>query len=423
MNHPHVDRRLAARTIATAMTLSLAATSFATTAQAAITKPFEPTSSLQLSPGIDYAQGTMRTTGGLRQSVRVATIEPWLSSVRLKSVLSNDKVVRREVVTSMGIRTSGPARQAMVSTNGDMSTRNRVDAYAAPQSMAVSDGELLLAQACTRPTLGIDPDGGVQIGDVRAHVEVLPPGRTMTKQVGRVNTHRDDGKVVLFTQRFAASTRTRSGGREVVLKLADTLRPNGVQRVEVLRVRRGGGDTKLRPGQAVLSVNNPKAKWVHELRAGQKFDLITQVVRYVDNRCGGTIQVAAGWSEISEAVGGNHFTLRSSRIAAPSRAEYSPSVQRHPRSGVGVTKDGRVLMVTVDGRQSGYSIGVTLAEMGQLMRSLGAVHAFNLDGGGSTVMARRVLRSGEYKVANRPSDGRQRPATQSIVAYAVDLTR
>lgn len=56
------------------------------------------------------------------------------------------------------------------------------------------------------------------------------------------------------------------------------------------------------------------------------------------------------------------------------------------------------------------------------MHSLGAVHAFNLDGGGSTVMARRMLKSGEYKVANRPSDGQQRPATQSIVAYEVDST-
>ena len=413
MNHPLVDRRLAARTIATAMTLSLAATSFATTAQAAITKPFEASSTLQLSPGIDYAKGTMRTTGGRRQSVRVATIEPWLPSIRLKSVLSNNKVVRREVVTRMGIRTSRSTRQAMVSTNGDMSTRDRMDAYAAPQSMAVSNGELLLAQACTRPTLGIDPDGGVQIGDVRAHVEVRLPGRTVTKQVHRVNTHRDDGKVVLFTQRFAASTRTRSGGREVVLKLADTLRPNGVQQVEVVRVRRDG-DTKLRTGQAVLSVNNRNAKWVYELRVGQKMDLTTQVVRRVDNRCGGTIKAAAGWSEISEAVGGNHFTLRNSRIAAPSRAVYAPSVQRHPRSGVGVTEDGRVLMITVDGRQSGYSVGVTLAEMGQL-------HAFTRCGRCLQPRWRWVRRHGPAHAQERRVQGGQPTIRWSATAgHAID---
>ena len=67
------------------------------------------------------------------------------------------------------------------------------------------------------------------------------------------------------------------------------------------------------------------------------------------------------------------------------------------------------------------SAGVTLAEMGQLMKSLGAMHAFNLDGGGSTVMARFNASSGRFAVANRPSDGRQRPATQAFAAFRSGL--
>ena len=80
-------------------------------------------------------------------------------------------------------------------------------------------------------------------------------------------------------------------------------------------------------------------------------------------------------------------------------------------------------MVTVDGRQSGYSVGVTLAEMGRLMKSLGAKHAFNLDGGGSAVMARFKPQSGRFGVANRPSDGRQRPATQAFAVFRVTPKR
>jgi exopolysaccharide biosynthesis protein len=63
---------------------------------------------------------------------------------------------------------------------------------------------------------------------------------------------------------------------------------------------------------------------------------------------------------------------------------------------------------------------VTLAEMGQLLKFLGARDAFNLDGGGSTVMARHKAGSGTFEVANRPSDGRQRPATQAFAAFNVD---
>ena len=79
---------------------------------------------------------------------------------------------------------------------------------------------------------------------------------------------------------------------------------------------------------------------------------------------------------------------------------------------------GDVLMVVLDGRRSG-SRGVTLGEMGYLMVSLGAEQAFNLDGGGSSVMARFDKRTRKFVVANKPSDGRQRPATQAFAAFQV----
>ncbi len=358
----------------------------------------------------------MRTAGTLKQSVRVATVWPNHPSVRLRSLLSNDKVIRRELPTRMAKRKSGPGMVAIVGTNGDMSTAQRMDAYAAPQSMAISGGELLVAQACTRPTLGIDSAGGARIEDVRVHITMSLPGRKVTKQVHRVNTHRDDGATVLFTSRFARSTRTAPGGLEVVLSLADTLRPSGMQEVRVLEVRRGAGNTPLEPGKAVLSVKSSRNDWVKDLRVGDRMRLETTIVRNVNNRCGGKLDVAPGWGDIVEAVGGNHFTVRSGMVAAPSRQLYAPGSERHPRTNVGVTADGRVLMVTVDGRQRGYSTGVKLAEMGRLMISLGAVEAFNLDGGGSTMMGRRFP-SGKFRVTNRPSDGRERLATQALVAF------
>ncbi|MFD1271042.1 phosphodiester glycosidase family protein [Streptomyces kaempferi] len=60
---------------------------------------------------------------------------------------------------------------------------------------------------------------------------------------------------------------------------------------------------------------------------------------------------------------------------------------RQPRTLVGIDRRGQLLLVTVDGRQPGVSEGFTLAEAARFMRSLGAVRALNLDGGGSTAMA------------------------------------
>ena len=160
-----------------------------------------------------------------------------------------------------------------------------------------------------------------------------------------------------------------------------------------------------------------RGKWVRQLRMGQRMDLKTSIVRNVDNPCGGKLRVASGWDDVVEAMGGNYYVARNGSVDAPSRREYAPSVQRHPRTSVGVTADGRILMVTVDGRRAGYSVGVTLAEMGRLMISLGARHALNLDGGGSTVMAKRNLATGAFSIANRPSDGRERVHSQALAAF------
>lgn len=419
MNSPILSLALGRRVAVTTLALAILATPFASAAEAAITKPYQPKNKVALAPGIKFSVGTMKTTGGRPQSVRVGTIETRHESVHLKAVLSNEKVVWREIVTRMAKRKSRPSRRAMVATNGDMSMRNRVDAYAAPHSMAVGNRELMVAQTCVRPTLGVDPDGDARIGMVRADISVVPPGKNQPRRIHRVNTHRDDRLTVLFTQRFGPSTKTAGGGVEVILQLEDTLRPKGVQRVKVLKVRSGKGDTTLRSGQAVLSVKDPNTKWVYRLRVGQRFDLTTRIVRKANHPCGSSVREATDWSGISEAQGGNYFTARGSKVAAPSKAVYLPGTQRHPRTNVGITADGRVLMVTVDGRRT-KSVGVTLAEMGQLMISLGATHAFNLDGGGSTVMARRMLGSGTFEVSNKPSDGRQRPATQSLVAFDLD---
>ena len=69
-----------------------------------------------------------------------------------------------------------------------------------------------------------------------------------------------------------------------------------------------------------------------------------------------------------------------------------------PRSAIGQRKDGTVLFLVVDGRQPGYSIGATLADMQNIMYKQGAYIAANLDGGSSTTLYYNG------KVVNKPAD-------------------
>lgn len=55
-----------------------------------------------------------------------------------------------------------------------------------------------------------------------------------------------------------------------------------------------------------------------------------------------------------------------------------------PRTAVGLKRDGSLVMYTIDGRQSGYSIGATLTQVAERMSSSGCVTALSLDGGGSS---------------------------------------
>jgi exopolysaccharide biosynthesis protein len=82
---------------------------------------------------------------------------------------------------------------------------------------------------------------------------------------------------------------------------------------------------------------------------------------------------------------------------------------------VGVAGDGRrLLLVTVDGRQPGYSAGMTLRELAALLRSLGARDALNLDGGGSTTFV-VAPGGGEPRIANQPSDSTgERPVGNAL---------
>jgi hypothetical protein len=87
--------------------------------------------------------------------------------------------------------------------------------------------------------------------------------------------------------------------------------------------------------------------------------------------------------------------------------DYTFSAYRHARTFVGVDSRGRLLLATADG-VPGVSAGLTLTEEADVMRSLGAVDAMNLDGGGSTEFA------SEGQLVNDASSSPLRPVGDSI---------
>jgi hypothetical protein len=114
-----------------------------------------------------------------------------------------------------------------------------------------------------------------------------------------------------------------------------------------------------------------------------------------------------GWPGIMDWMGGQPELIRNGNIVAPHNCGYI--CNRQPRTALGATANGTILMAVVDGRRSDYSVGMTLEGLARFMKDEGAVRAVNLDGGGSTTMWVKG------NVVNRPSDGGQRSVTNAFL--------
>lgn len=89
----------------------------------------------------------------------------------------------------------------------------------------------------------------------------------------------------------------------------------------------------------------------------------------------------------------------------------------NPRTAVGLSQDGRYFyLMVVDGRQAGWSMGTTLYETGQWLARFGAWNGLNLDGGGSTALAR--LTNGRAVLLNQPSGGEERYDGNNLGVFA-----
>ena len=119
---------------------------------------------------------------------------------------------------------------------------------------------------------------------------------------------------------------------------------------------------------------------------------------------------------VVEAVGANIFLVRNGEINISSNTNYYSS--RASRTCVGITYDGRVVMMVLDGRQEPFSCGGANIEIAQIMLDAGCVTAVNLDGGGSTTFAAKAEGSDDIVVVNRPSDGYERSVSSSLMVVS-----
>jgi exopolysaccharide biosynthesis protein len=273
-------------------------------------------------------------------------------------------------------------------TNGritmNMFNRNTPDGETFVRFQALTTTmRLLVDKTIVRPVEGINRNPGVirncgGTGDVPTNL----PRHDFTCT--------DPDELVVITPEFGANTPSGDGVEAVV----DT---SGI----VTAVRNRTGGTVPPDGMLVQGIGAEATWLIENVHVGARIrfkvnvtDARRKQVNFDSNDSavnGGPGLVVGGRVEIRPVADG---------LVHPDNPSFMWrwGTHRHPRTMAGVDGKNRILLVTVDGHQPGYSLGLSLVECAQLMLGLGAVDAMNLDGGGSTAM---VVNG---KLVNFPSD-------------------
>jgi hypothetical protein len=276
-----------------------------------------------------------------------------------------------------------------------------------PLGLLVSDGELKSEPYPGRTVFAMGSDGGYLFGRPLLEASVTPEGGA-SRSLSGLNHLRGKNEIVAYTRAYSESTHTSAEGTEVVVCINRTPRPGEPVSGMVKEILAGRGNTPLEKDILILSGSGAGAKWLEEnLKPGANLSILFSL-KSDDGR---------DWNSISEAVGGGPRLVKDGAVVNTAKEEgFKPDVSAGtaPRTAVGVTSDGKIIIATVDGRQP-QSKGMTLEELAKFMQSRGYIQAMNLDGGGSTTLATA------HGILNSPSDGKERPVADAIAVLGAPL--
>ncbi|WP_264554719.1 phosphodiester glycosidase family protein [Halocatena marina] len=314
----------------------------------------------------------------------------WVRGYRLTAALDQETSAG---LVSPGLTAAAPVSEmtnsagAVAGVNGDFFDINGTNA---PIGAEIGARELHKGPAPGRTgTVGVDEDGLGRIANVTLSGSVTFHDGEQSLTALNESTLARNG-VGLFTPLWGSTSRTN------VVQDATRVREVIVQEGTVAAASSTITDTPIPENGYVLIGRETGAKTLNGLSTGDSIDIAYSAE--TDSP-----------SPLSFAVGGNPQLLYDGQLP-----ETLDDERAEPRTAAGVSDDGSTLyLVAIDGRQR-FSRGVTLFELGTLMRHFGATDAINLDGGGSTTLVARDAGTEHLSVANSPSDGSERAVPNGV---------
>lgn len=286
--------------------------------------------------------------------------------------------------------------KAVAGVNGDFFTYNPIP-Y--PMGTFIEDGEIIsspIERAYALPTFYLDifNNADITFFDRSMKITSLESGKSVNISI--INKAADMNMVTLLNRNwgsksFGSKYNNEANGEMVEMVVVD----------DVVK--------EIRIGQEAVAI--PDNGYVICVRGERKEPLLENF------KVGDRVKLELGTSpnleNIKFAIGGGSIILRDGQVTNSN----INTAGNQPRTGIGITKDGKELIIaTLDGRDASY-IGVSQELFAAILKDLGAYNALNLDGGGSTTMAIRPLDKQMAEVVNKPSEGTQRKVVNGIGVF------
>lgn len=267
-----------------------------------------------------------------------------------------------------------------------------------PLGIVVTDGVLRSSDG-GHYAIGFYEDGSVIMGKPQMRMSVFIEGNEYS--LGAVNKTRNSQYFVLLTEDYSYTSLAKTSGRNAILTIVDggELTTNCTLTLEVQEIIHTSQPIALQEGQLILSLDDNAPAWSQSgMSALEAGDTVTI-----------NISCADGWEDVEYAIGSLY------KLVTNGVVESGLDNSSAPRTAVGLTAGGEMILYTIDGRQSGHSVGASMNQVASRLVELGCVEATLLDGGGSTTL--NAVYGGEDVISqiNKPSDGKQRSVTNYIM--------
>lgn len=352
---------------------------------------------LTVKDGVEYLQMTRKGNENEIWSINILRID--LTKADIQAMRAMDEAVGLETTSSLAQRYN-----AIAAINGGYFRTTGTYRGDSAGLMKV-DGKILSEPFGNRAAVGFIRKGN-QTEIIFGHISFEAFIETNQKQklsINGINCPRVENQIILYTPEFHRTTLTDSNGVEATVK-----------NDRIVSIANKKGSSRIPENGFVLSaIGTARDRVLKNLKIGTRVRIQTKLIDVDADLKFKTRD--SKWRIAEDIVGGGPQLIKDGKVAITLEQEKiteSFSTTRHPRTAIAKLRDGKVLLVAVDGRQPNHSVGMSLNELADLLLEFGVIEAINLDGGGSTTM---VV---ENKVVNKPSDqAGERPVSDALLVF------